>query len=60
MTDEEIRTFFVRRPWLHGDRDHAVLSGSEYQRLKDRRLILIGERRAYLEAFIDGWLAAKS
>lgn len=62
MSIEEIREFFVRRPWLHEQlyREVWVLSAEEYQSLKARTLVFTPERQRYLEAFIDGWKWAKS
>lgn len=58
---EEVRTFFVRRPWLHGT--DRILSTEEYQRLKDRDLRwwreLARERKVWLSGFVVGWLACR-
>lgn len=59
---EDLRTFFMRRQWLHDDdgRDQTgrVISASEYEHLKRRHPIAV-DRAGYLRAFIDGYRCAR-
>lgn len=58
---EDIREFFMRRPWLAGERSGGVLvTDDEYAKLKGRQPVeLPAERVSHLRSFIQGWLAAK-
>ena len=55
-TYEDIRTFLVRRPWLHGS--GRLLSDAEYAAWRLRGAKPSVARIRYLSAFIDGWLYA--
>ena len=59
---EDIRAFMIKRTFLVEDewRKANVISADEYQGLKARTLQLADSRSAYLRAFIDGWVRAKS
>lgn len=64
MTDyefEDLRTFIIRRSWLHGDDGHVyqLVSTTDYQALLRRELALSVERAAYIRAFRDGYLTAR-
>jgi hypothetical protein len=60
MNIEDIREFLVRRPWLHGDSAHALVTNAEYQAIKERKFQMDPTRASYLRAFIDGWMRAKA
>jgi hypothetical protein len=47
---EEIRTFFMRRPWVR-----RVLSNKEYDGLRARMYRLPVKRATWLRAFIEGY-----
>jgi hypothetical protein len=57
FTAEELRTFMIRRPWLHGP--DRLITDSDYASLKDRDgkfwRSLSAHQRAYFCGFIDGW-----
>jgi hypothetical protein len=55
---EDIRSFMVKRPWLHRE-EGDLLSPDEYLQIRGRSLVLDEKRATYLRAFIDGWKAAR-
>lgn len=61
-SQEDFRTFAVRRPWLHGE--NALLSKVDYVSLRERDgkfwSNLTPREIDFLSGFMAGWTSAKS
>ena len=57
QSDEKVRTFVLRRPWLSGK--GRTITSNEYDDLKHRRAFPVRGRITYLLAFMDGYLNAR-